>query len=138
MALLNSLLLAKLKDVQHWKTVVFITSIFATNPMNGFGPYGACKAARDSYTRVLAVENPAIRVLVYSPGPLDTEMLQNIRSSHYDESVQKGIKSSYEKGEVLLPSTSVAKLVDILEKNTFENGKVIDYYDGILKTVTKD
>ena len=137
MALLNSLLLPKFKDVQQ-KTVVFITSILATNPMNGFGPYGACKAARDSYARVLAVENPTIRVLVYSPGPLDTEMLQNIRSSHYDESIQKGIKSSYEKGEVLQPSTSVAKLVDILEKNTFENGKVIDYYDGILKTVTKD
>ena len=137
MALLNSLLLPKFKDVQQ-KTVVFITSILATNPMNGFGPYGACKAARDSYARVLAVENPTIRVLVYSPGPLDTEMLQNIRSSHYDENVQKSIKSSYEKGEVLQPSTSVAKLVDILEKNTFENGKVIDYYDGILKTVTKD
>ena len=134
MVLLNSLLLAKLKDVQH-KVIVLVTSILATNPVSGFGLYGTYKAARDSYGRVLAVENPSIRVLSYSPGPLDTEMLQSVRSSHYSEDVRKSIQSSYEKNEVLQPSTSVKKLVEILEKNSFESGKVVDYYDGILKTV---
>ena len=137
MVTLNSLLLTKLKDVQS-KTVVLITSILATNPMNGFGLYGACKAARDSYARVLALENPTIRVLSYSPGPLDTEMLQHVRSSHYSDDVKKSIKGSFEKGEVLKPDVTVKKLVDILESNNFESGKVVDYYDGILKAVTGD
>lgn len=137
MVMLNSLLLTKFKDVQD-RVVVLITSILATVPMNGFGLYGACKAARDSYARVLALENPTIRVLSYSPGPLDTEMLQYVRSSHYSDEVRKSIKSSYEKGEVLQPITSVKKLVDLLKTDTFESGKVIDYYDGILKAVTED
>ena len=137
MAMLNSLLLTKLKDVQS-KAIVLITSILATNPMNGFGLYGACKAARDSYARVLALENPTIRVLSYSPGPLDTEMLQHVLSSHYSDDVRKSIKRSFEKGEVLKPDVTVAKLVDILERNDFESGKVVDYYDGILKAVTGD
>ena len=137
MVMLNTLLLAKLKDVQS-KTVVFITSILATNPMSGFGPYSACKAARDSYARVLAVENPTIRVLSYSPGPLNTEMLRNIRDTHYSDDVRKSIKGSFEKGEVLMPDVSVKKLIDILEANNFESGKVVDYYDGVLKGVTGD
>lgn len=138
MVILNSLLLTKLKDVQD-KTVVFITSILATNPMNGFGFYGACKAARDSYARVLTLENPTIRVLSYSPGPLDTDMLRNIVNSHYSDDVRKSIKKSFENGEVLQPDKSVEKLINILKTNTFESGKVIDYFDGVLKaTVTGD
>lgn len=135
MVILNSLLLTNLNNAQD-KTVVLVTSILATNPMNGFGFYGACKAARDSYARVLALENPTIRVLSYSPGPLDTEMLQNVRDSHYSGDVREGVKKSYEKGEVLQPDTSVEKLLGLLNANTFESGKVIDYYDGVLKTVT--
>ena len=137
MVMLNSLLLTKLKEVKN-KAVVLITSILATSPMNGFGLYGACKAARDSYARVLALENPTIRVLSYSPGPLDTDMLQHVLSSHYSDDVRKSIKSSFEKGEVLKPDVTVTKLVDILERNDFESGKVVDYYDGILKAVTGD
>ena len=137
MVMLNTLLLTKLKDVQA-KTVVLITSILASNPMSGFGPYGAYKAARDSYGRVLAVENPTIRVLSYSPGPLNTKMLHNVRDTHYNDDVRKSVKGSFEKGEVLMPDVSVAKLIEILEANNFESGKVVDYYDGVLKGVTGD
>lgn len=135
MVILNSLLLTKLEVVQY-KTVVLISSLVATVPMIGFGLYAACKAARDSYGRVLTLENPTIRVLSYSPGPLDTEMLQNVGNSHYSEDVQKSVESSFEKGEVLQPDVSVAKLVDILKTNKFESGKVVDYFDGILKGIT--
>ena len=135
MVILNSLLLTKLEVVKD-KMVVLISSIVATTPVVGFGLYAACKAARESYGRVLALENPTLHVLSYSPGPLDTEMFHNVISSHYSEDVRKFSKDSYEKGEVLQPDVSVAKLVGILKTNAFESGKVVDYFDGIVKGIT--
>ena len=135
MAVLNSLLLSKLGSAKV-KTVVFLSSPLSSIPLHGFGFYGALKAARDSYAKVLALENPSVRVLCYCPGPCDTDMYRTLRDAIYNEEVRKNISQSYENGQVLQPDTSIAKLVRILKENSFDSGQTIDYYDGTLKGVS--
>jgi NAD(P)-dependent dehydrogenase (short-subunit alcohol dehydrogenase family) len=58
-------------------TVVNITSDAALEPYEGWGGYGASKAALEHASRVLAAERPDLRVLVVDPGDMRTEMHQD-------------------------------------------------------------
>jgi NAD(P)-dependent dehydrogenase (short-subunit alcohol dehydrogenase family) len=55
-------------------TVLDISSDAAVEPYEGWGGYGASKAALDQLSAVLAVEEPALRVHAVDPGDMDTAM----------------------------------------------------------------
>ena len=57
--------------------VVDITSDASVEAYEGWGGYGATKAALDHVGRVLATEHPAIRVLSIDPGDMRTQMHQD-------------------------------------------------------------
>lgn len=57
-------------------TVVNITSDASVEAYVGWGGYGATKAALDHIGRVLAVEQPEVRVLTIDPGDMRTQMHQ--------------------------------------------------------------
>ncbi|MGV9662351.1 SDR family NAD(P)-dependent oxidoreductase [Nocardia niigatensis] len=56
--------------------VVDISSDAAVGGYEGWGGYGASKAALDQLTNVLAAENPALRIYSFDPGDMRTEMHQ--------------------------------------------------------------
>jgi NAD(P)-dependent dehydrogenase (short-subunit alcohol dehydrogenase family) len=56
--------------------VVFVTSDAAVEAYEGWGGYGASKAALEAVSRVLAVEEPGLRVYAADPGDLRTDMHQ--------------------------------------------------------------
>ncbi len=56
--------------------VVDITSDASVEAYEGWGGYGATKAALDHLGRVLAVERPELRVLTVDPGDMRTDMHQ--------------------------------------------------------------
>jgi NAD(P)-dependent dehydrogenase (short-subunit alcohol dehydrogenase family) len=58
-------------------TIVNITSDASVEAYEGWGGYGATKAALDHVGRVLAVECPAVRVLTIDPGDMRTQMHQD-------------------------------------------------------------
>jgi NAD(P)-dependent dehydrogenase (short-subunit alcohol dehydrogenase family) len=58
-------------------TVVNVTSDAAVEAYEGWGAYGASKAALEQASRVLAAERPDLRVLVVDPGDMRTEMHQD-------------------------------------------------------------
>ena len=57
--------------------VVDITSDASVEAYEGWGGYGATKAALDHVGRVLAVERPDLRVLTIDPGDMRTQMHQD-------------------------------------------------------------
>lgn len=58
-------------------TVVDVTSDAAVEAYPGWGGYGATKAALERLGAVLAVEEPAVRVLTVDPGDMRTRMHQD-------------------------------------------------------------
>jgi NAD(P)-dependent dehydrogenase (short-subunit alcohol dehydrogenase family) len=56
--------------------VLQVSSDAAVEAYAGWGGYGASKAALDQLSRVLAVEEPALRVYAVDPGDMATEMHQ--------------------------------------------------------------
>jgi NAD(P)-dependent dehydrogenase (short-subunit alcohol dehydrogenase family) len=57
--------------------IVNITSDAAVEPYEGWGGYGASKAALDQLTRILAAERPGLRVYSVDPGDMRTQMHQD-------------------------------------------------------------
>ncbi len=56
--------------------MVNVTSDAAVEAYEGWGTYGASKAALEQVSNVLAVEEPGVRVWWFDPGDLRTEMHQ--------------------------------------------------------------
>ncbi|QLY30058.1 SDR family NAD(P)-dependent oxidoreductase [Nocardia huaxiensis] len=56
--------------------VVNVSSDASVAPYEGWGGYGASKAALDHLTSVLALENPSLRIYGFDPGEMRTEMHQ--------------------------------------------------------------
>ena len=61
----------------HRGCVVNISSDAAVEPYDGWGAYGASKAALDHLSRVLATEQPTLRVYAVDPGDMRTRMQQD-------------------------------------------------------------
>ena len=72
---LTRLLLPQL--LAHRGTVLNITSDAAVEAYEGWGAYGASKAALDQLTRILAAEQPDLRVYAVDPGDMRTRMHQD-------------------------------------------------------------
>lgn len=58
-------------------TIVNVTSDAALEAYEGWGGYGASKAALDQISAVLAVEHPTLHVYAFDPGDMRTKMHQD-------------------------------------------------------------
>ena len=72
---LTRLLLPQL--TAHHGVVLNISSDAAAEAYAGWGAYGSSKAALDHLTRILAAEQPALRVYAVDPGDMRTQMHQD-------------------------------------------------------------
>jgi NAD(P)-dependent dehydrogenase (short-subunit alcohol dehydrogenase family) len=57
-------------------SIVNLTSDAASEPYEGWGGYGSSKAALEQVTRILAQEQPDLRVYTFDPGDMRTVMQQ--------------------------------------------------------------
>ncbi|OWF47702.1 sepiapterin reductase-like [Mizuhopecten yessoensis] len=130
MILLNSAFFKTFSGTKS-RLIVNMTSDNSKIPYPTMSTYCASKSARDMYFRVLALEDPSIRVLSYSPGPCDTDMLANVRDKSSNKEFADDIKKFYSEGKVLTCDTSADKLVAVLRKNTFKNAEHVEYDDPL-------
>ena len=72
---LTRLLLPQL--LAHRGTVLNLTSDASVEPYEGWAAYGSSKAALDHLTRILAAEQPTLRVYAVDPGDMRTRMHQD-------------------------------------------------------------
>ncbi|XP_023244465.1 sepiapterin reductase-like [Centruroides sculpturatus] len=66
-----------LKYFKENRFIINISSLAASQAFEGWHLYCTVKAARDSYFRVVA-EDKNVSILSYAPGPLDTDMMDEI------------------------------------------------------------
>ncbi|KAL7376744.1 hypothetical protein ABVT39_015157 [Epinephelus coioides] len=111
------------------RTIINITSLCALQPFRSWVLYCTGKAAREMMFRVLAEEEPDLRVLSYSPGPLDTAMQMVARSKTADPNLRKSFSDMYAHGQLLTCEASCAKLMKLLLEDNYTSGAHIDIYD---------
>ncbi|MED6289929.1 hypothetical protein CHARACLAT_007986 [Characodon lateralis] len=111
------------------RSIVNVTSLCALQPFRSWGLYCSAKAAREMMFKVLAEEEPDLRVLSYSPGPLDTEMQVEARTKTADPSIKKTFSNMFAQGQLLTCEMSSAKLMKLLLDDKFTSGDHIDVFD---------
>ncbi|KAK8384281.1 hypothetical protein O3P69_009210 [Scylla paramamosain] len=109
--------------------VINVSSLCALEPFKSWGLYCTGKAGRDMLFKVLAVEDPGVRVLNYAPGPLDTGMQVHARTMTQDDDIRKTFTSMKEEGKLLSCQSSVKKLLQFLEKDEFKSGDHVDFFE---------
>ncbi|CAH1183049.1 unnamed protein product [Ceutorhynchus assimilis] len=124
--LLNNAFLAKILGPKL--VVVNITSLVGRVPFANMSMYGTGKAARELFFKVLALEQPNVTVLNYSPGPVLTEMFNSICDKADSEDLRLQFQQMRQ-SSVLTTTQTVAKLLDILHKGAYKSGDTIDYFD---------
>ncbi|SDX48030.1 SDR family NAD(P)-dependent oxidoreductase [Salimicrobium album] len=117
-------------------TLVNITSGAAGKTTEGWSVYSAGKAAIDRFTAVTAKEQEqkSHTILAYSPGVMDTDMQEEIRSASEDsfKDVEK-FRELKEKGELTSPERVAEVLRNLLKEEPVQNGEVYKLYDYIDK-----
>ncbi|XP_020379539.2 sepiapterin reductase [Rhincodon typus] len=129
MCLTAALLKAFPKRENFHRTVVNISSLCAIQPFKSWSLYCSGKAAREMMFKVLAAEEPDVRVLNYAPGPLDTDMQKQARSETADPELRQTFLTMHQEGQLIDCHDSSRKLVNILIRDDFPSGAHLDYYD---------
>ncbi|XP_039579927.1 sepiapterin reductase, partial [Passer montanus] len=111
------------------RTVVNISSLCALEPFPSWALYCSGKAARDMMFRVLALEEPGLRVLNYAPGPLDTDMQLLARTRTGDPGLRRRFQRLQEQGQLIDSSVSAQKLLRLLQEDSFPSGAHVDFFD---------
>ncbi|KAK2899214.1 hypothetical protein QQF64_031252 [Cirrhinus molitorella] len=111
------------------RTVVNISSLCALKPFPSWVLYCTGKAARDMMFRVLAEEEPDVRVLSYAPGPLDTDMQLQARRFSGDAQLRRSFSSMFSEGQLLSCNESGAKLIKLLLDDEYPSGAHLDFYE---------
>ncbi|RCN39872.1 putative sepiapterin reductase [Ancylostoma caninum] len=130
----NLILEAITKEVAPHRFIVNITSLVAIQGFPSLTQYSVGKAAREAFFRVLAVEDDTIKVLSYSPGPVDTAMHDVIAKESFDEGIRAAFSQNTSLDHeahrcTLTPTQTVVKMLKHLENDTFQSGARIDYFD---------
>jgi sepiapterin reductase len=108
-------------------TLVNISSLLVVEAFPTMGIYAASKAARDHFHATMAKEIPpeSLKILNYAPGPLETDMVEEIRAA---PKLDPSLKPAFAK-KLIDPHESALKLVELVLLDKFETGSHIDFYD---------
>lgn len=126
---LNSQFLKVFEEVEERVIIVNVTSLCAIKPMSGMASYCSGKAAREMYFKVLAEEKKHITVLNYSPGPVETSMIDYVLAETVNTNLRDVFLSFKSQGALLKPEITAKKCLKVLTEGKFSPGGHVDYFD---------
>ncbi|XP_003392127.2 PREDICTED: sepiapterin reductase-like [Amphimedon queenslandica] len=109
--------------------IMNMSSLAAKIPFGGGVAYASIKAARNVFLKALAIEHPDVRMLSYSPGPCDTDMLHAVRNEAGFASTKASFQDLVRNNQVLSVAESISKLMELIKEDKFKNAAIIDYFD---------
>lgn len=113
--------------------VVNISSLCAVEPFPTMGTYCTGKAARDMFYNVWAKElgdKANVKLLNYAPGALATNMTDVLRQTDkLDPKLKTFFREAHDSGDLIPPSKTAERMVQLVWKNEFESGSHVDYWD---------
>ncbi|MUK88778.1 (S)-benzoin forming benzil reductase [Ornithinibacillus sp. L9] len=134
MVIMNSLL--KLAtEVKSTLIGVNVSSGAAERPIYGWSAYCSTKASINMYTQTVALEQAerktGHKVIAFSPGVMDTNMQEKIRSSSREAFVEVDTFKNYKESNLLRDANSVGNvLFDIMrDEVNLKSGKIYNVKD---------
>jgi NAD(P)-dependent dehydrogenase (short-subunit alcohol dehydrogenase family) len=113
--------------------VIFTSSGAATKAYTSWGAYGSSKAALNSLSQHIAVEEPDITAVAVSPGRVDTDMQKEIREKGTAmlKKDYEDFKSAFEEGKLVRPEQSGGVIARLSVNAKPElSGKYFKYVSG--------
>ncbi|KAM8873268.1 sepiapterin reductase a [Synchiropus picturatus] len=129
LCLTSGILQAFPKSPNRRRTMVNISSLCSIRPYPSWVLYCSGKAARDMMFKVLAEEEPDVRVLNYAPGPLDTDMMVTAKTMTADPGLKDLCIDLTENRKLLTCETSCAKMLKLLLEDSYASGAHVDVFD---------
>lgn len=126
---LNTQFLRVFESVEESLVIVNITSLCAIKPMSGMAYYCSGKAAREMYFKVLAEEKKHIKVLNYSPGPVQTAMVDYVLAEAVNVNLKSVFQDFQTMNTLLTPEVTAKKCLKVLKLSKFSPGEHVDYFD---------
>ncbi|XP_065224971.1 sepiapterin reductase [Planococcus citri] len=126
-ALLTSAFLKYFKDGE--RCLLNISSLAALVAFKGMAFYCVGKASREMYFKTLAEEDPSLNILNYSPGPLKTDMLDEIANSCCNSDTKSTFTDMINKDNYVKIEDTVKKVIDVLGRRCYTSPGRIDFYD---------
>lgn len=113
--------------------VVNISSLCAIEPFPTMGTYCTGKAARDMFHNVWAKElgdKANVKLLNYAPGALATNMTEVLRQAdELDSNLKTFFRGAHDSGDLIPPSKTAERMVQLVWRNEFQSGSHVDYWD---------
>ncbi|MBN8237226.1 (S)-benzoin forming benzil reductase [Halobacillus kuroshimensis] len=111
--------------------IVMVTSGAAEKSIHGWSVYSSSKAALNRFTETLALEQEGSghTILAFSPGVMDTDMQQEIRSSSESAFADVDKFKKMKEENVLRSPEEVAEVLMNLLDQEITNGQVYRLYD---------
>jgi len=113
--------------------VINITSHAAELAIPGASAYSTSKAALNRFSKVLAVEEPSVTVILFIPGQVDTSMQAVIREKgrgNTPDEVHRYFVDLHEQRKLLPPATPAQAAVSLALKTPVEwSGEVLEWDD---------
>jgi len=111
------------------KSIINITSKAAIEPFKSMGLYCIGKASREMYFRTLALEDPTLDVLNYSPGPVKTDMIDRVIEKVENPETKGAFVSMKDNNQLVLRQDTISILISILAKGAYKTGQRVDYFE---------
>jgi benzil reductase ((S)-benzoin forming) len=132
--LITNLFLQKAKLTNISVQVINVTSGAATRPIHGWSIYCSSKAGLNMFTQTVAMEQAEMKtnnkIMAFSPGVMDTEMQEIIRTSSKEAFIEIDKFKEYKEKNILKhPDVVGGALVDLVLSGNYESGKVYHIKD---------
>jgi NAD(P)-dependent dehydrogenase (short-subunit alcohol dehydrogenase family) len=110
-----------------------VSSVAARVAIPGFSAYSTSKAALDRFSKVLAAEEPAIAVMSFIPGDVDTAMQGVIRAKargNGPDDMYQWVMEMYEGGKLLPPEKPARAAVALALRAPLDwSGEILEWDD---------
>lgn len=110
------------------KNIVNITTGAATRPIKEMGLYCSSKSALDMLTKIIAIENPHIKVIGVSPGMIETDMQKTLRNNGSEDNRSLYLEAK-NNGNVRSSDFVANRLLSFILSRNYESGKIIHIND---------
>lgn len=129
--ILSSSFISHASHIKANKQIINISSGAGKKPYYGWSSYCSAKAGLDHFTRCIGVEQSvkenSVRIISISPGVVDTQMQQEIRTTpreHFQD-IDRFI-SLKEDGKLQDPDAVARRVLDLIHNDEIKNGEIID------------